>query len=81
MCQDIFNEINVEPVNETKFGVVLCGKLIVRNHPDPKADIVSIIDKDSEVMIDDNESNEEFYSVCTATGVEGFCMKQFIAVR
>lgn len=88
MCQDIFDENNVElvediqeTVEETKFGVVESDKLIVRDYPDIKADIVSIIDKNSEVMIYDLESTEEFYAICTASGIEGFCMKQFIAVQ
>jgi hypothetical protein len=32
-------------------------------------------------MIDEKESTEEFYKVCTAAGIEGFCMKKFIAIQ
>lgn len=27
------------------------------------------------------DSNDDWYAVCTATGIEGFCMKKFVAVR
>lgn len=31
--------------------------------------------------IDMGSSNDGWYAVCTATGIEGFCMKKFVAVR
>lgn len=80
MCQEDFNDV-VELVEGSNFGIVTCDKLVVRNRPDANSDIVSIIDKESEVVIYDSESTDEFYAICTATGAEGFCMKQFIAVR
>lgn len=82
MCQEDPNEESQESANETKYGVVAdCENLNVREAPNPDATVVKIIDKDSEVMIDESESTDDFYKVCTASGVEGFCMKQFIAVR
>lgn len=81
MCQDNLDENVVEHVAGPKFGIVECDKLVIRNHPDVNADILRIIDKDCEVMIDESNSTEEFYFVCTASGSEGYCMKQFIAVR
>lgn len=69
-----------EPTHETIFGLVSCKLLNVREAPDIEADVLTVLHKDSEVMIDMNQSTDEFYSVCTEAGVEGFCMKEFINV-
>ena len=34
-----------------------------------------------ELEIDMGDSNDDWYAVCTATGIEGFYMKKFVAVR
>jgi hypothetical protein len=39
-----------------------------------------VIEQGAEVAINKEESTAEFYKVCTASGVEGFCMKKFITV-
>ena len=85
MEQEEINEMveSVEEVNEQSepmFGLVICKMLNVREAPDTEADVLTVLHKDSEVMIDMNQSTDEFYSVCTETGVEGFCMKEFINV-
>lgn len=62
-------------------GVVNCTKLYVRSDATVDSDPVGIIDRDSKVFIYEDESTEEFYKVCTATGLEGYCMKKFISVQ
>lgn len=69
-----------EPVNEPTFGVVTCALLNVRESPDADADVTTTIHKGHKLMVDVNASTDDFYSVCTETGVEGYCMKQFIEV-
>ena len=34
-----------------------------------------------ELKIDPATSTDDWYAVCTVTGIEGFCMKKFVAVR
>ena len=69
-----------------KVEVVISGKIIdcdflnVREQASVDANVVCLIGKDDEVMINKNESTEDFYKVCTATGIEGYCMKRFIAI-
>ena len=58
-----------------------CGKLNVRKEPKVTADVVCEVTNNSELMIDLSSSTEEWYSVCTAAGSEGFCMKKFIEIR
>lgn len=68
----------VEPV---VIGTVVdCAKLNVRRAPSMKATVVCTIPSDAEVTIDEGKSTAEWYSVCTAAGVNGFCMKKYIAI-
>lgn len=63
-------------------GVVTdCRKLNIRKEPDPNADVISVIPVSTEVIIDVEASTDDFYKVCIAAGVEGFCMKKYIAIR
>lgn len=74
-----------DPVVEEKssvYGVVTdCLRLNIREAPKADAEIATVIDALSEVMVDMDGSTDEFYKVCTASGIEGFCMRKFIAVR
>lgn len=56
-----------------------CIKLNVRKEPSKDAEIIAVINEGSEVVINRIKSTVEFFSVCTAAGVEGYCMKKFIA--
>lgn len=60
-------------------GVVSgCAKLNVRAEASLFADIVCVLDASSEIEIDVNKSNNEWFYICTATGVEGYCMRKFV---
>ena len=68
-------------IKPTVTGVVVnCERLNVRRNPRKDAPIVCAIDKNSEVEIDEDGSNQYFYKICTASGVEGFCVKDYISV-
>lgn len=75
------NLVGMKP-GEPLVGIVIdCKNLNVRNQPDGEADVLGTISADSEVLIDEGDSTSEFYKVCTASGLEGFCMKKYIAVQ
>ena len=64
---------------ETVEGVVVnCSKLNVRAQPSINAEIVCVLDAMSEIEIDVAKSTAEWFHVCTATGVEGYCMRKFV---
>lgn len=66
---------------ESVLGLVRdCANLRVRKAPDDKAEVLGIVPVDTEVMIDEEESTGEFYKVYTDSGLEGFCMRQYIAI-
>lgn len=58
--------------------VVNCGKLNVRLYPGLTAPVVGILDVMSELEINVDESTGEWFKVCTATGIEGYCMRKFV---
>lgn len=74
-------EAVVEEVTPIKGVVVNCQKLRVRKAASSEAGVLCEIAVDAEVVIDEKKSTNEFYKVCTEAGVEGYCMKQFIAVK
>lgn len=61
--------------------VVDCTKLNVREHPNATADVKFVIAGGSEVQVCTAHNYEDWYEVCTASGVEGYCMKQYISVK
>ena len=74
----------VVEVPETKqvIGVVTdCTKLNVRELPKANAKIVLVVDASTDLMIDEEGSTDTFYKVCTAAGIEGYCMKQFVTIK
>ena len=78
--------IETEPIeqlteSEPIEGTVGCEKLNVRSDATIDSEPVGIINRGSKVFIYEDESTEEFYKVCTATGLEGYCMKKFISVQ
>lgn len=67
---------------EVKIGLVAnCKKLNIREKPNIEASVVCEVVCETELMIDEKESTGEFYKVCTAAGVEGFCMRKFISIQ
>ena len=70
-----------EVAEVTKNGVVTdCAKLNVRAEPSVDAEVVCVISAATELLVDEAESTEDFYKICTAAGVEGYCMRKFITV-
>lgn len=56
------------------------AKLNIRQAPDLTAPVLIIIDHSVELLIDQNESTNDFYKVTTPEGIEGYCMKKFVTV-
>lgn len=82
---DIIEEQESEVCEDTArnmIGVVTdCLKLNIREKPSKDSRVVTVVTCLDELEIDMGDSNDDWYAVCTATGIEGFCMKKFVAVR
>lgn len=90
--EDELTAVNINPeittvstedeTTEMLVGIVVdCTRLNVRQTPDKGAKVVATIPAGTEVLIDGDQLDDEFYCVCTASGIEGFCMKQFIEIQ
>mgnify|MGYP006361833487 CR=1 FL=1 len=62
-------------------GVANCLRLHIHEEPDLKSEIVCKVRYLTEVIIDLENSTEDFYKVYTATGAEGFCEKELITIN
>ena len=69
------------PAEQPKAVVTDCTRLNVRAEADHNARVIDVIPALTEIVIDAGASTDEFYRVHTAEGIEGFCMKKYIAVR
>lgn len=57
-----------------------CTKLNIRKEPNKAAEIVAVVDRDDFLAIDFEQSNDEWYAVCTVAGISGYCMAAFVVV-
>ena len=70
------------PVVKPVIGTVSkCPKLNVRKKPNLNAKVVTVIGVNCKVNIDEDKSTNDFYKVTTESGVEGYCMKDFIVIN
>lgn len=73
--------VKPEPPKPLTGKVTGCAKLNVRESANATANVLAVINEGSEVVINRIKSTVEFYAVCTAAGIEGYCMKKFITVN
>jgi uncharacterized protein YgiM (DUF1202 family) len=71
-----------EVMPETVMGTVIkCVQLNIRKDPDIKSDIACVISEGSKVVIRSETLPDEWFSVTTSSGVEGFCMSKYISIE
>lgn len=58
--------------------VVGCAKLNVRAEANLFSDIVCTLNSQSEIEINVNKSTKDWFYICTATGVEGYCLRKYV---
>ena len=69
------------PVAELKQAcVVNCNKLRVRENPSVEAEVLCELPVNTELLVIEELSTPDFYKVFTASGLEGFCMRNYIKV-
>lgn len=74
------NEVVIEPIEESINGHITGSpKVYLRSKPDKNSDPLTVLNENDQIQIMDKEISEDFYKVCTATGLEGYCMKKFVA--
>ncbi len=67
--------------NEMLTGVSNSIRLHIHEEPNLKSMVICKVRYLTDLLVDPEESTEDFYKVFTATGVEGFCEKEFVTLR
>lgn len=73
--------INNTPTVDTPiYGTVKdCLMLNIRRKPEIDSEIKTVVNAGSKLLIDDKTEFDDWFKVTTETGIEGFCMKDYIA--
>lgn len=71
-----------EPPSEPIDGYVTdCIKLNIRKEPSLEAGILCEVPVNAKLAIDVDHSTEEWFSVVTESGVNGFCMAKYVNIK
>lgn len=68
-------------MNEIKTGVATCLRLHILSEPRADANVVCKVRYLTELMVNETESTDDYYKVCTAIGAEGYCDKNSVEIR
>lgn len=69
---------NEDPDNSLKNATVICTCLNVREKPTMTSRIIGVVRKDEKVIV--TNTNDGWASIITTTGLNGYCMCEFIQV-
>lgn len=69
------------PVEPVKGIVSGCSRLNIRKEPSLTGEVVCEVSKGTALMVDTSKSTEDWFRVYTETGVEGYCMKNFVTIK
>lgn len=58
-----------------------CIRLNVREKPSIDAETLTALEAGSEVRLLKDEIENGFYKICTASGLEGYCMREYIVLK
>ena len=58
-----------------------CLRLNVREKPSVDAEILTALEAGSEVRLLKDEIENGFYKICTASGLEGYCMCEYVVLK
>lgn len=83
---EVIEQTVIEPEPEPKAveaelreGVIVdCLFVAIREAPYQGAPVVTEVNPNVKLLIDDEKSTEDFYKVHTYAGVEGYCMKRYV---
>ncbi len=73
--------LSQEPMDPLTGIVTNCLRLNIREKPSKTAKAICVVDAFCELLIDPNESVDGWFKVYTEAGCEGYCMKEFVAVK
>lgn len=71
-------EVNEEEIQNEQLVRVTPNLLNIRFEAEKDSTIVTIVSKDDELILLDKEPINGFYHIITKTGIEGYCMVEFV---
>ena len=71
-------EVNEEEIQNEQLVRVIPNLLNIRFTAEKDSTIVTIVSKDDELILLDKEQINGFYHIITKTGIEGYCMVEFV---
>ena len=71
-------EVTEEEIQNEQLVRVIPNLLNIRFESEKDATIVTIVSKDDELILLDKEPINGFYHIITKTGIEGYCMVEFV---
>lgn len=71
-------EVNEEEIQNEQLVRVIPNLLNIRFTSEKDSTIVTIVSKDDELILLDKEPINGFYHIITKTGIEGYCMVEFV---
>ena len=71
-------EVTEEEIQNKQLVRVIPNLLNVRFEAEKDSTIVTIVSKDDELILLDKEPINGFYHIITKTGIEGYCMVEFV---
>ena len=75
---NIEQEVTEEEIQNKQLVRVIPNLLNIRFSAEKDATIVTIVSKDDELILLDKEPISGFYHIITKTGIEGYCMVEFV---
>lgn len=69
-----------KPSTVKKAQVVDCGCLNIREMPDIRAKILSVVNAGTEIVVDEKSSDKDWCSVTLPNGQQGHAMRKFLKI-
>ena len=76
----MFTEEHISEPEPVYGKVAGCERLNVRTESTKDSDVACVINEGTEVMVDLDDSTVDWYKVCLADGIEGYCLAEFIRI-
>lgn len=57
------------------------SRLNIREEPNTKAKVLTIVPKFSELRVNEHESTKDWCKVLTQNDIEGYCMRQYVILK
>ena len=75
-------DVDEEEIEEIEEGIVIdCVNLNIRKEPNLNSAVLCTVPASTKLLIDMAKSTMTWLYVYTESGIEGFCMKQFVGIK